>query len=299
MKKVLAIAVVASLFLGACKRYEKTPTGMPYILTKGPRKEKINQGDILKLNYEYKLKDSSIVNTFGHVPVYISVDTMKKGRYNFSEIMTDCYIGDKMEFTMSVDTMVKDGVLTYNNIFKKGDFITGKVEYLKKFADQAEQEKDYNNELELEKKREIKEVKDYAAKKKYKAIFTENGVGVVIEKEGTDTVKAVDGKVISVYYSGRLMSNDKEFDSNIKDGKHVGDALSFSIGAGSVIPGWDEGLKYFTKGSKGKLLIPAYLAYGMMGSPPVIPPFANLVFDVEVVNVKNKLDLELINPEKK
>ncbi|MBX2930899.1 MAG: FKBP-type peptidyl-prolyl cis-trans isomerase [Chitinophagaceae bacterium] len=294
MKKLLTITVAASLLLGACSQYEKTPTGMPYKITKGPRKQKIAQGDFIKMNFEYKLKDSLIAGTFGHIPIYLSVDTLRKGRYNFSEVITDCYIGDKMTFTMSIDSMVKNNVVAYNNVFKKGDFITGKVEYLKKFADQAEQEKDFNQEVEAQKQREKKEVKDYAAKNKYKAIYTENGVGVVIEKEGTDTIKPQNGQVISVYYTGKLMSNGKEFDGNVKDGKPVGKAFSFPLGSGSVIAGWDEGLRLFTTGSKGKLLIPASLAYGMMGSPPVIPTFANLVFDVEVVSIKDKAALEPI-----
>lgn len=292
MKKVLTFTLIASLFLGSCNQYQKTPTGMPYKITKGPRKHKIAQGNFINMHYEYKIKDSLIAGTFGHIPVYLSVDTIRNGKYNFTEVMTQCYIGDKIEFTMSIDSMVKNGVVVYNDVFKKGGFITGKVEYLKLFADQAEQEKDYYKELEAQKQREKKEVKDYIAKKKYKAIISENGVGVVIEKEGTDTTKAHVGKVISVYYTGKLMSNEKEFDGNVKNGKPVGDPLSFGLGEGSVIPGWEEGLKYFTKGSKGKLIIPASLAYGQMGSPPIIPPYSNLVFDVEVTNIKDKHVLE-------
>ena len=51
---------------------------------------------------------------------------------------------------------------------------------------------------------------------------------------------------------------------------------------------WEEGLKYFSKGATGKMIIPALLAYGQQGSPPVIPPYANLVFDIEIADVKDQ-----------
>ena len=51
-------------------------------------------------------------------------------------------------------------------------------------------------------------------------------------------------------------------------------------------PGWDEGLTLFKKGGKGKLFIPSVMAYGPQGSPPVIPGNSNLIFTVEIVNVK-------------
>jgi hypothetical protein len=61
--------------------------------------------------------------------------------------------------------------------------------------------------------------------------------------------------------------------------------LKVPIGANAVIKGWDEGLRLFGKGGKGRLLVPSMLGYGPQGSAPVIPQFANLVFDVEITDV--------------
>ncbi len=58
------------------------------------------------------------------------------------------------------------------------------------------------------------------------------------------------------------------------------------VGTHRVIQGWDEALPYFSKGSKGKIYIPSTLGYGMRGDGP-IPGNANLIFDIEVVDVKN------------
>ena len=63
--------------------------------------------------------------------------------------------------------------------------------------------------------------------------------------------------------------------------------MSFVVDKDPIIAGWVIGLKYFGKGGKGKIFIPSLLAYGQQGSPPVIPAFSNLYFNIEVVDVTN------------
>jgi FKBP-type peptidyl-prolyl cis-trans isomerase len=89
------------------------------------------------------------------------------------------------------------------------------------------------------------------------------------------------GNTVSVRYSGWL-TNGKLFDSNAKGGA----PFEFRIGNQEVIPGWDEGLTGMKVGGKRKLVIPPALGYGPNGSPPVIPPNATLVFDVELLGVR-------------
>jgi FKBP-type peptidyl-prolyl cis-trans isomerase len=88
------------------------------------------------------------------------------------------------------------------------------------------------------------------------------------------------GKVIDCFYTGWL-KNGTKFDSNV--GKKP---LSIRVGAGEVIRGWDEGIPGMKEGGKRKLLIPPDMAYGAPGRPPVIPPYSDLIFEVEVVKVK-------------
>ncbi len=87
----------------------------------------------------------------------------------------------------------------------------------------------------------------------------------------TDTVEA--------HYEGKLI-NGSVFDSSYQRGQ----TIDFPVNG--VIPGWTEALQLMSEGSKWQLFIPANLAYGEAGSPPVIPPNSTLLFDVELVSVK-------------
>jgi FKBP-type peptidyl-prolyl cis-trans isomerase len=90
--------------------------------------------------------------------------------------------------------------------------------------------------------------------------------------KATDTVK--------VHYTGTLVNGTK-FDSSVDRGEPAEFPLS------GVIPGWTEGLQKINKGGKIKLYVPFDLAYGAEGRPPTIPPAATLLFDVELLEVKD------------
>ena len=95
-----------------------------------------------------------------------------------------------------------------------------------------------------------------------------------------DGAEARAGDTVSVHYSGWL-TDGSPFDSS----RDRGTPLTFQLGAGRVIAGWDEGVAGMKVGGSRKLIIPAQLGYGTRGAPPVIPPNATLVFDVELLSI--------------
>lgn len=83
---------------------------------------------------------------------------------------------------------------------------------------------------------------------------------------------------------GTLEATGTEFDNSYKRSE----PLTFQLGVGQVIEGWDQGLVGMCTGEKRKLIIPPELAYGKAGAPPSIPPDSTLVFEVECVQIEDK-----------
>ena len=86
---------------------------------------------------------------------------------------------------------------------------------------------------------------------------------------------------VSIHYTGWLLDGTK-FDSSLDRGE----PLKFQIAGGQMIQGFDEGVRGMRIGGKRKLRIPWAMAYGEAGRPPVIPPKSDLVFDIELLDVK-------------
>ena len=93
--------------------------------------------------------------------------------------------------------------------------------------------------------------------------------------------EAKSGDHVFVHYTGTLTDGTK-FDSS----RDRGEPFDFTLGAGNVIKGWDQGVVGMKKGGKRKLTIPSDLGYGKPGSPPKIPPDATLLFDIELLDIK-------------
>ena len=111
-------------------------------------------------------------------------------------------------------------------------------------------------------------------------IETATGLGYVDLVEGTGA-RPKTGDTVRVHYTGWLKSGQK-FDSSHDRGQ----PLTFPVGRGRVIKGWDEGVGTMKVGGKRKLVIPAHLGYGAQGAGGVIPPGATLIFEVELLGIE-------------
>jgi peptidylprolyl isomerase len=97
-----------------------------------------------------------------------------------------------------------------------------------------------------------------------------------------DGDEATAGRTVSVHYVGVAHSTGEEFDASY----NRGEPLSFRLGAGQVISGWDQGVQGMKVGGRRKLVIPPHLAYGDRGAGGVIAPGETLIFVVDLLAVR-------------
>ena len=96
-----------------------------------------------------------------------------------------------------------------------------------------------------------------------------------------DGAEATAGSTVSVHYVGVAYSTGEQFDASYDRGS----PLSFRLGVGQVISGWDTGVQGMRIGGRRKLVIPAHLAYGDRGAGGVIKPGETLIFVVDLLDV--------------
>ena len=288
MKQLLSLIALMFLLASCHVNFDKTKSGLVYKIFKGKGGESLHAGKFVKLDVEYKLdgKDSILNSTYGKVPLFGVVDTSSRYAYSYMELLPRMQVGDSAQFVISIDTLKSRNLIPdYNEVFKKGRNINCRINILKAYANEADIKADYDKEIALESDREIKDLEALVAKKGIKTQKSKNGVLVEIETPGDAANKADTGKVVSVFYKGYLVDG-KVFDTNLDSSKGHTAAYDLTLGQSPVIQGWQEGLPFFGKGGKGRLYIPAMLGYGMKGMQGGIPPYANLIFDVEVADVK-------------
>jgi FKBP-type peptidyl-prolyl cis-trans isomerase FklB len=105
-----------------------------------------------------------------------------------------------------------------------------------------------------------------------------SGLQYKVTKEGKGSFPK-DSDTVTVHYEGKLI-NGEIFDSSFQRGQTA------TFGLNQVIKGWTEGLQYINEGGEIELYIPYQLAYGERGAGGSIPPFATLIFKVQLVNIQ-------------
>ena len=105
---------------------------------------------------------------------------------------------------------------------------------------------------------------------------------VIVDVIDGDGDEAVAGRTVAAHYVGVAFSTGEEFDSSWSRG----DPLSFPLGGGRVIKGWDQGIAGMRVGGRRRLVIPPHLAYGDRGAGGAIAPGETLIFVVDLVDVK-------------
>lgn len=304
-KSIFSLGLAAAVMAGGCQQFDKGPGGLQYRIVKDNGQLKAQTGDLLSVSMTVTTdRDSLLSSTYKiGLPQIIniapdSLPGLYPGDYNSMFRMLG--EGDSAIFKLDLDTMAakmmqpkpdfSDKYIVFhvkvNKHFKKGD-LTDSALY-------AEVNQYFDGEIEKLKSSEESKIDSYIQQNKLEPLKTASGLRYVIVEEGKGE-KPVAGDTIQVNYTGALVASGEVFDTSVKEVAEKNniynpmrpyEPVKFAIGVRQVIPGWDEGLLLLPKGTKAKLIIPSELAYGERGDGRgVIPPYAPLVFDVELIDI--------------
>lgn len=282
MKKlILCSALLLPLFCLAQSDWKKVGSSSYRMLVSAEKSRPISSEMFLLLGMNASAKktnggDTVIFNTQGNEkPFYIPANEPSMG-----EVLCQLREFDSVEFVLPADTLyIKSfGVNTTPVFIEPGSLIHFNVKIVKAY-NQTELQ------LERQKETEKRSLEDKIAINNYiktqKNIkSTGTGLKYVVLKSNPKGKKVSAGNIVQVHYKGWLPAGDV-FDQN----KDSDVPFEFTVGAGGVIKGWDEGLALMREGETFRFIIPWSLAYGTSGTGP-IPPFSSLIFDVKLVGIK-------------
>jgi len=289
--KTMWLAIATMFIVGAsCTNvgFKKTKSGLEYKVFEGDKKgQALKPGDIVKFDYKITYKDSVVATSYGIVPGYDLVDSVGRP-HEFSEVLKLLKVGDSLVTIQLFDSLQAINPMQVPTFMKKGDKLKTTIKVLGVFKGRDSVMADYQKELDNYRAKELAVIKKYLDKNNIKAELM-NGVYVEIKEKGTG-VPTIPGKEVSVNYTGYNFEG-KFFDSNVDSTKqsmpHELTPYAFLAGQQGAIQGMLQGVLAFNQGGKGRLFIPSVMAYGPQGSPPAIKPNENLIFDIEIVEVKD------------
>lgn len=274
---------------------QTTKLGNRYIVHTNGTGDAAKTGDFVYLHASMRKQDSIIFNTRDNggqpTAVQIPSDTLGSDRVGpVEDVLRGRKTGDSITVIVRIDTLEfkPPGMEDVDEIYY--DIIITEVVTEDEFAARREAEQ-AEAQVEMDKviarEPEVRLMAEanqaaYAAGALEGIQTTPSGLKYVIHEEGTGT-QAAAGTVVLVQYLGMLAENGSIFDQSFIRGR----GIEFPLGAGRVIPGWDEGIALLKEGSKATLIIPSELGYGASGTPDGgIPPGAELMFYVELEEVK-------------
>lgn len=275
-----------------CKEqgFKKTKSGLLYKIISDNKGPVVKRGEFIKVNFTQKVRDSILGTSYTGMPTYAPVDSVG-ATYTPVEVFPLLRKGDSLVVVMLADTLFKKNNGQLPPYIGRKDKITLTIKVLDILPTEEMVRKDQQMLINAQKEKEIQVIQNYLSKNNINAIRTPNGVFYEIQTPGTGP-KADSGKIVSINYTGYTFDG-KPFDSNTdstkqsKEGKHPLEPYEFQAGVQGAIAGMLEGIQQFNKGATGRLFIPSMLAYGS-SPPPGAPfkPFDNLIFDIQVLDVK-------------
>jgi FKBP-type peptidyl-prolyl cis-trans isomerase FkpA len=293
--KLFMAALLGLIIMAGCGKssYKKTKGGMPYKLYPGKDTQQVRAGGFVKLSITKKVNDSVLFTTDKGLPAYQFVSPTINS-YDISELWTSLKVGDSLVMTQMVDTFIKRAPEQVPPQFRNGDRVITYVKILAVFPTDSATRNDYDNEVKKMAVKESNEIEKYLADKKITAEKTPSGAFVERIQAGTGNTPVV-GNYVTVNYTGTSWSGVR-VDSNTDSAFGHVQPYPFTVGVGEMIKGFDEAVLMMQKGSKVKVYIPSTLGYGAQGRQPNIKPNEHLIFDLELLDIKDKAPEQPVAP---
>ncbi len=292
--KPFLLAALVMLTFAACKniKYKKTAEGLMYSNLGGGSGDKIIPGNVVRYHQTSQLEDSVLGTTYGTPARWLPL-APKGPQQGLANLVLEAQKGDSILVLQSVDSIIaksQAGPVDSFLLRNRGRNIKTYIKITDVFKDdvaaqaafEVEAVENYKKEPTLAAQRTKDEAAIAAYLKANNISATPTPWGVYIQTLAPGSgPKAKPGEFVSVRYKGRLL-NGTEFDNNTDPGDPV---FPVQVGGQGSIFGFQEGVKQFSKGAKGLIVIPSTLGYAAQGSPPKIGPNENLVFEIEVVDI--------------
>lgn len=292
MKYITCLLALAITVGAKAQTLQRTQKGALYQIFTHNTGEKIKLNDIITFQFIQKTdKDSVLFSTYtaGH-PVQAQVAESQNAG-DLMEVFPLLAVKDSAFVKVPTDSIFKGHEEQRPHFLPKGSYLnfTLKIERVQSLNEAIAER---NAAIEKNKAEELANANKYTASHKLVLKTTPSGLKYAIIKPSLKR-KPLKGDTVLVNYIGHT-TDGKLFDTSIESVAKEGglnqpgrpyEPIQVVLGAGQVIPGWDEGLLLLNEGSKAVFVIPSSLAYGQQGQGD-IPPFSTLVFDIELVKVK-------------
>lgn len=275
---LIGLAVATVVLFGACSKYKgfkKDKSGI-YYQFHGDIHDTADQpqtGDLVGILLSLRAGDSLLIPM---MPNEMIMDSLYEG--DMFTALSMMHVGDSATFIL-------DGPKFFEHMFTPGQeyefgedplYLDVKLYAMMKKAEYEQAKAEYEAQLNERKAQEVTEIEEYL-KKNPGLKPTAYGVYLKSVKKGTGA-KVEPLQTVKVHYTGRFVDGTV-FDSSVERGEPI----TFTVGTGQVIPGWDAVLSEMKVGDKVTVLIPSELGYGE-GSR-AMPPYTPLVFDMELVEI--------------
>ena len=291
--RVISFLVIALIALIACNKseyrgFKKTESGLYYkYLIHNEISKKPVVGDVITIKMVYRTEDTVLFDNRKNPtlermqlikPIYNGdinegLAMLGEGDSATFIVNADSFFFHNMQLTQLPPFIKSRSIIYFDiktiNIQTKDDF-----EKEQKVIQYQHEEKMLGL-----KEQETEDLNKFLRENNVTIEPTPSGLYFIEHKKGRGP-KAVHGNKVKVHYKGTL-TNGIKFDSSYDREE----PFEFTLDVGEVIAGWDEGIAMMNEGGKATLIIPSHLAYDDRGSADIIPPYATLVFYIELIEV--------------